>query len=67
MQIRPRVTAAAYSGVMNSENTKDPKTPDGSTEISSDETERTEKLADGSQSNQSSPTDDDTASGGSAD
>jgi len=52
---------------MNSENKKDSKTPDGSTEVSSEETERTEKLADGSQSNQSSPTDDDTASGGSAD
>ena len=52
---------------MNTDNTKDPKTPDGSTEVSSEETERTEKLADGSQSDGSSPTEDDTASGGSAD
>ena len=57
---------AAYSGGMTTDNTN-PKTPDGSTEVSSEETERTEKLADGSQSDDSSPTEADTASGGPAD
>jgi len=61
------VTEAAYSGGMTTDDTKNPKTPDGSTEVSSEEAERTEKLADGSQSDDSSPTEDDTASGGPAD
>ncbi len=52
---------------MTTDDTKNPKTPDGSTDVSSEETERTEKLADGSQSDDSSPTEDDTASGGPAD
>lgn len=52
---------------MNTDDKNAPQAPDGSTEVSSDEAERTEKLADGSQSDTSSPTEDDTASGGPAD
>lgn len=52
---------------MTSDKTNDPQNPDGSTEVGSDEAERTENLADGSQTDGSSPTEDDTASGGPAD
>ena len=52
---------------MNTDDKNDPKAPDGSTDLSSDEIERTAELADGSESDGGSQTNDDTASGGSAD
>jgi hypothetical protein len=52
---------------MNTHDKNDQKSPDGSTDLSSAEADRTDELADGSQSDGSAPTEDDTASGGPAD
>lgn len=52
---------------MSPDNTKNQKTPDGSTEVSSDEQAKAESLPDGSQSDGSAESDGDTASGGPAD
>lgn len=51
-----------------SANTNDnQKSPDGSTQVSAEEKKNVEQLPDGSQSNGSSDTEEDTASGGPAD
>lgn len=47
--------------------TNDQKTPDGSTDISNDEKARAEELPDGSQSDGTTETEEDTVSGGPAD
>ncbi|MDY7543067.1 MULTISPECIES: hypothetical protein [unclassified Cryobacterium] len=52
---------------MNSDDTNAQQNPNGSTDVTPDTVEKTEALADGSQSDASAPTDDDTASGGPAD
>lgn len=52
---------------MSPDNTSNQKRPDGSTEVSADEKATAESLPDGSQSDGTAETDDDTASGGPAD
>lgn len=52
---------------MNSDNTSDQKTPDGSTDVSPADKEKAESLPDGSQSDGTPETDEDTVSGGPAD
>ena len=52
---------------MNSDNTSNQKTPDGSTDVSDAEKAKTDALPDGSQSDGTPKTDEDTASGGPAD
>lgn len=52
---------------MNTDDKNDPKAPNGSTDLSSTQAAHTEELADGSQSDGSDATEDDTASGGPAD
>ena len=52
---------------MNSDNTDNQKTPDGSTTANDKEKATAEALPDGSQSDGTSETDEDTASGGPAD
>lgn len=52
---------------MSPDNTSDQKTPDGSTETSEADKNTAESLPDGSQSDGSTESDDDTASGGPAD
>ncbi|WP_165384835.1 hypothetical protein [Cryobacterium sp. SO1] len=52
---------------MNTDDKNHPKVPDGSTDLSSADAAHTEELADGSQSDGSASTGDDTASGGAAD
>lgn len=52
---------------MNSDNTDNQKTPDGSTHASDKEKAKAEALPDGSQSDGTNDSDDDTASGGPAD
>ena len=60
-------TSGPYSGAMKSDNTDPQKTPDGSTTASDTEKAKAEALPDGSQSDGTSETDEDTASGGPAD
>jgi len=53
---------------IDDKNNKNDKTaPDGSTDLSNAEAARTDELDDGSQSDDSAPTEEDTASGGPAD
>lgn len=52
---------------MNSDNTSDQKTPDGSTDVSNAEKAKADALPDGSQSDGTPETDEDTVSGGPAD
>jgi hypothetical protein len=58
---------AAYSGFMNSDTTNNQKSPDGSTDVSNEDKTKAEALPDGSQSDGTPETDEDTVSGGSAD
>jgi hypothetical protein len=52
---------------MNPDNTDSQNSPDGSTEVSPDEKKATDSLPDGSESDGTTESDDDTASGGPAD
>jgi hypothetical protein len=52
---------------MNSDNPSDQKTPDGSTDVSNAEKAKADALPDGSQSDGTPETDEDTVSGGPAD
>jgi hypothetical protein len=52
---------------MTSDNSNDQKTPDGSTDVSEAEKTKADALADGSQSDGTPETDEDTVSGGPAD
>lgn len=52
---------------MNSDTTNNQKSPDGSTDVSNEDKTKAEALPDGSQSDGTPETDEDTVSGGSAD